>query len=189
MNSDRLIRMRLAGVVCSPRPERRNEKAMAKRVKLVTMTSRPGATDRTVSNPTSWTMRPLAVPPACGQKVAEVDRLSRRRAGRQSQRPRRRDGRRLIGRPAFRSSARCTWPSERVAARSFRSSRRCCRPAGALQLRQRQGLHEGQDVVADPGRHDVDLLRCRPCRRRWRSAGAPGRRPGRPDWSRSGRVP
>jgi len=69
MNSDRLTMIRLAGVVCSPSPERRNENAMAKRVKLVTITSRPGAIDSTVSSPTSWTMRPLALAPACGSTL------------------------------------------------------------------------------------------------------------------------
>jgi hypothetical protein len=53
MNSDRLMRTRFAGVLCRPRPERRNESAMTKRVKLVTMIRRPGATDRTVSSRTS----------------------------------------------------------------------------------------------------------------------------------------
>ena len=36
---------------------------MTKRVKLVTIISRPGASDSTVSSATSWTMRPLAAPP------------------------------------------------------------------------------------------------------------------------------
>ena len=53
MNSDRLISTRLAGVLCMPRPERRNDRAMTKRVKLVTMISSPGATDSTVSTTTS----------------------------------------------------------------------------------------------------------------------------------------
>ncbi len=37
-------------------PARRIEKAMTKRVKLVTMISRPGATDSTVSRPNIWMM-------------------------------------------------------------------------------------------------------------------------------------
>ena len=48
MNSDRLIRTRLAGVLCKPSPDLRKESATVNRVKLVTMISRPGATDRTV---------------------------------------------------------------------------------------------------------------------------------------------
>ena len=48
MNSDRLISTRLAGVLCKPNPDRRKESATVNRVKLVTMISRPGATDRTV---------------------------------------------------------------------------------------------------------------------------------------------
>ena len=56
MNSDSEIRMRFAGVDCRPMPARRIEKAMTKRVKLVTMISRPGATDSTVSRPNIWMM-------------------------------------------------------------------------------------------------------------------------------------
>ena len=56
MNSDRLIRIRLAGVDCRPMPARRIEKAMTKRVKLVTVISMPGATDSTVSSPNIWMM-------------------------------------------------------------------------------------------------------------------------------------
>jgi hypothetical protein len=54
MNSDRLMRIRLAGVDCRPMPARRMEKAMTKRVKLVTMMRRPGAIDRIVSRPNIW---------------------------------------------------------------------------------------------------------------------------------------
>jgi hypothetical protein len=43
----------LAGVLCKPRPERRNEKATTNRVKLVTMIRRPGARERTVRRTTS----------------------------------------------------------------------------------------------------------------------------------------
>ena len=63
MNSARLIITRLAGVLCKPRPERRKDKAMTKRVKLVTIINRPGASDSTVSSATSCMMRPLAAPP------------------------------------------------------------------------------------------------------------------------------
>src|SRR3984885_3030438 len=43
MNSDRLMRTRLAGALCRPRPERRNESATMNCVKLVTIMRRPGA--------------------------------------------------------------------------------------------------------------------------------------------------
>jgi hypothetical protein len=56
MNSDSEIRIRLAGVDCRPMPARRIEKAMTKRVKLVTMMSRPGATESTLSRPNIWMM-------------------------------------------------------------------------------------------------------------------------------------
>src|SRR5208282_6824239 len=49
-----------------PRPERRNESATMKRVKLVTMMRRPGATDSTVRIATISMMRPLAVAPPAG---------------------------------------------------------------------------------------------------------------------------
>ena len=61
MNSARLIRIRLAGVVCRPSPARRKDSATTKRVKQVTMMSRPGATDRTVITTISWMMRPAAL--------------------------------------------------------------------------------------------------------------------------------
>ena len=57
--------MRLAGVVCSPMPERRIEKAMMKRGKLVTITRMPGATDSTVSRP-KVRMIQLAADPSMG---------------------------------------------------------------------------------------------------------------------------
>ncbi len=56
MNSARLTRIRLAGAFGRPSPARRIEKAMTNRVKLVTMMSRPGATDNTVIRPKSWMM-------------------------------------------------------------------------------------------------------------------------------------
>ena len=62
----------LAGVLCRPRPERRNESATTKRVKLVTMMSRPGATDSTVSKATSWMIRAAVLPPPCGNQGAEI---------------------------------------------------------------------------------------------------------------------
>ena len=40
-----------------------------KRVKLVTMMSRPGATDSTVSIATIWMMRPLAEAPPAGMRA------------------------------------------------------------------------------------------------------------------------
>ena len=61
MNSARLISTRLAGALWTPSPDRRKDSAMMKRVKLVTMMSRPGATERTVSSATISMMRPLAV--------------------------------------------------------------------------------------------------------------------------------
>ena len=66
MNSDRLISTRLAGALCSPRPVRRNDSATVKRVKLVTMISRPGATESTVSTAAIWMMRAVAVAPPLG---------------------------------------------------------------------------------------------------------------------------
>ncbi len=69
MNSDRLMSTRLAGALCNPRPERRNESATMKRVKLVTMMRRPGATESTVRIATISMMRPLAVAPPAGIKA------------------------------------------------------------------------------------------------------------------------
>ena len=68
MNSDRLMRTRLAGALCKPRPERRNDNATMNRVKLVTMMRRPGATESTVRIATSSMMRPLAVAPPAGTR-------------------------------------------------------------------------------------------------------------------------
>src|SRR6476620_1368001 len=67
MKSARLIITMFAGVVCNPRPARRNERATTNRVKLVTMMRRPGASDNTVSSATSWMIRPLALPPPGGR--------------------------------------------------------------------------------------------------------------------------
>ncbi len=52
-NSARLIRTVFGGVCCAPNAVRNSEKAMIKRVKLVIMTSRDGARDKTVSRATS----------------------------------------------------------------------------------------------------------------------------------------
>jgi hypothetical protein len=43
--------MMFAGVVGIPNPERRNERTITNLVKQVTMISKPGASDRTVSKP------------------------------------------------------------------------------------------------------------------------------------------
>ena len=61
---------------------------MTKRVKLVTMMSRPGATDSTVSTATSWTMRPAAVGVAGGHELSRLGHLRRGRgaAGEQDER-------------------------------------------------------------------------------------------------------
>src|SRR4029079_9875184 len=72
MNKARLIRMRFAGVVCSPSPARRKERATTKRVKQVTITSRPGATDSTVITRMSWTILPAAVPSVPGMSVSSL---------------------------------------------------------------------------------------------------------------------
>ena len=50
-------------MVCNPNPERKSEKAIIKRVKLVTIINKPGAIDKTVIKPKSCTMRPLAEAP------------------------------------------------------------------------------------------------------------------------------
>ncbi len=57
MKSARLIRMMFAGVEGRPSPDRRNESAMMNRVKHVTITSMPGATDNTVTARISCTIR------------------------------------------------------------------------------------------------------------------------------------
>ncbi len=49
MNSARDVSTMFGGVLCRPSPERRNDSATMKRVKLVTMMRRPGATDSAVS--------------------------------------------------------------------------------------------------------------------------------------------
>ena len=59
----------MAGALCKPRPERRNESATMKRVKLVTMMSRPGATESTVRIATSSMMRALAEAPPAGMSA------------------------------------------------------------------------------------------------------------------------
>src|SRR5450631_3526332 len=66
MNRERLIITRLGGELCRPRPERRKDSATTKRVKLVTMISRPGATERIVKIATNWMMRPVADAPPPG---------------------------------------------------------------------------------------------------------------------------
>ena len=63
------ISTRLAGVDGSPMPERRNEKAMMKRVKLVAMINRPGATESIVIRNMYWTMRPVTVASPGGSSV------------------------------------------------------------------------------------------------------------------------
>src|SRR5580698_5943464 len=91
MNSERLIITRFGGELCNPRPERRNDSATTKRVKLVTMISKPGATDRMVNMATNWMMRPVAEapPPGIGDPrstvwafAAALVRTSRRAATR-----------------------------------------------------------------------------------------------------------
>ncbi len=69
MNNDRLMSTRFAGALWMPRPDRRNESAMMKRVKLVTMMRRPGATERTVKSATISMMRPLAEAPPAGMSA------------------------------------------------------------------------------------------------------------------------
>ena len=69
MNSARLIRIRFAGVLCMPSPERRNESATMKRVKLVTMmrgrarSTAPSAAGR------SGRSRPVNAPSPAGRSA------------------------------------------------------------------------------------------------------------------------
>jgi len=62
MNRASEMRMRFAGVVCSPSPARRKASATMMRVKLVTMMSSPGASDSTVRATMSCTMRAVTSP-------------------------------------------------------------------------------------------------------------------------------
>ena len=97
-----------------------------KRVKLVTMINRPGATDRTVRTRTSWTMRPVAVPSPGGISDSRLGHLRKTRNGRQQQKRQAQ----YDGDPSHSTindwmMTSRTLPSLRIRARSFRSSRRC----------------------------------------------------------------
>ncbi len=66
-----------AGVLCRPSPRGRKEKAITKRVKLVTMMSSPGAIDNTVSSATYWMIFARDAGVARRDKVIEVRQLGR----------------------------------------------------------------------------------------------------------------
>ena len=126
MKSARLIITMFAGVVCNPRPARRNESATTNRVKLVTMMRRPGASDNTVSSATSWMMRPLALPPPGGRSEERSGIWAAAAVGQKGNEQDKEDAFHWTTRVSMISS--CTLPRERTAARSLRSSRRYCRP-------------------------------------------------------------
>ena len=99
---------------------------MTKRVKLVTMISRPGATDSTVSS--AEHLDDVADGGAVGlAEAAEVDLLGHRRRAAERQR------RQCAEKPSHSNSSvlistALTWPSLRIAARSARSALRCWKP-------------------------------------------------------------
>ena len=89
MNSASEVRTILGGELCRPSPERRNDSATTKRVKLVTMMSRPGATDSAVRMAAICKHAPGGRSAACGQQRAEIDGLRYRKAGREQEKRRR----------------------------------------------------------------------------------------------------
>src|SRR3954471_8557686 len=82
MNRDRLMRTRLAGVLCSPIPERRNENATTKRVKLVT--DEETRRDRQHRQEQEELDNPARDGgPALGKELLQIQRLGARGGGRQ----------------------------------------------------------------------------------------------------------
>ena len=93
MNSDRLIRIRLAGVVCRPEPGAQERKRDGEAGEARDHDEQTRARSTAPSaDPTSWTMRPLAVPPACGTIPPRSSDL--RRGGRRQRAKKRRAGER-----------------------------------------------------------------------------------------------
>ena len=69
MNSASEVSTMLGGELCSPNPERKKESAMMKRVKLVTMMRRPGATESAVRTAAICSIRPVAEAPPVGSRA------------------------------------------------------------------------------------------------------------------------
>ena len=132
---------------------------MTKRVKHVTMMSRPGATDSTVMTAMSWTMRPAAVGVARRDERLQARHL-RRRLGAASEQEQQSDDEELVHSTTsdWMTSSR-TLPPLRTRTRSLRSSRRCWKPLGAFDLRERHGAQEGDDVLGDLRRQHVGVRR------------------------------
>ena len=115
-----------AGVVCNPRPARRNERATTNRVKLVTMMRRPGASDNTVSSATSWMIRPLALPPPGGRSEERSGIWAAAAVGSKGD-EQDKEGRVSLDDQRFYDQL-AHLAARTDAARSLRSSRRYCRP-------------------------------------------------------------
>jgi hypothetical protein len=73
MKSASVIRIMFPGVVCSPRPARKKEKAIANRAKQVTIIRSPGATERTVIATANCTMRPLVAALPDGMRASRLE--------------------------------------------------------------------------------------------------------------------
>ena len=152
MNSARLIRTRLAGAPWTPRPERRNESAMMKRVKLVTMMRSPGATDSTVSSATISMMRPLAEAPPDGMRALRSTVCAAAGDARTSAMAA--TAKRFIAPPACESRTRAPFlragrrPLVEVLADIGQSDR-------TFELLQRHGPQIGEDVLAEPARRPL----------------------------------